>query len=93
MLWGASTRSPHGGASPGAAHYPAKFCRVLCKGMRRQARVDAWDVMSVKVIHGNGYVDDVGEVTHVPEHWHTYWDDISGKELDGQLVREAARRS
>ena len=35
-------------------------------------------------------VDDwTNEVAHKPETWQRYWDDISGKELVGELVREA----
>ena len=35
-------------------------------------------------------VDDwANEITHNPEPWHRYLDDISGKDLDAELVREA----
>ena len=33
------------GRARAAAHYPAKFCRALCRGMKRQARVDASGVL------------------------------------------------
>ena len=75
------------GRARAAAHYPAKFCRALCKDMKRQARVDASDLMSTKIFESFG--DEVGTVTHVPEKWQRYWDDISGKELVGDLVRAA----
>ena len=75
------------GRARAAAHYPAKFCLALCRGMKRQARVDASDLMSTKIFESFG--DEVGAVTHVPEKWQRYWDDISGKELVGDLVRAA----
>ena len=35
------------------------------------------------------FQNEAGEVTHVPETWKRYWDDISGKELKPKLVRAA----
>ena len=34
------------GRARAAAHYPAKFCRALCTGMKRQAGVDANGMLS-----------------------------------------------
>ena len=65
------------GRARAAAHYPAKFCRALCKGMKRQARVDASGMMSTLVL--NAVSDEVGEISHIEEPWKKYWDDISGK--------------
>ena len=70
-----------------AAHYPAKFCKALCKGMRRQAKVDASGMLSAMIMEG--CQDEVREVTHAPEAWKKYWDDISGKELKPELVHAA----
>ena len=75
------------GRARAAAHYPAKFCKALCKGMRRQAKVDASGLLSALIM--DGPQDEVGEVTHVPETWRRYWDDISGKELRLELVHAA----
>ena len=75
------------GRALAAAHYPAKFCKALCKGMRRQAKVDASGMLSAMVMEGPQ--DEVSEVTHVPEVWNKYWDDISGKELRPELVHAA----
>ena len=75
------------GRARAAAHYPAKLCRALCKGMKRQARVDAGDMMS-SLILATG-CDEAGEVTHLEEPWQKIWDDISGKELKPDLVRAA----
>ena len=33
--------------------------------------------------------DEVSDVTHVPDTWKKYWDDISGKELKPELVHAA----
>ena len=33
-----------------AAHYPAKFCKALCKGMRRHAKVDASGMLSAIIM-------------------------------------------
>ena len=38
------------GCARAAAHYPAKFCRALCKGMERQARGDASGMMSALIV-------------------------------------------
>ena len=38
--------------------------------------------------------DEVSDVTHVPDAWEKYWDDISAKELELELahaVREEVR--
>ena len=75
------------GRARAAAHYPVKFCKALCKGMRRQAKVDASDMVSMLITEGGW--DDVDEVTHIAEPWRKYWDDISGKELKPELVRAA----
>ena len=37
--------------------------------------------------------DEVSDVTHVPDAWITYWDDISGKELKPELSVQLGRRS
>ena len=70
-----------------AAHFRAKFCKALCKGMRRQAKVDASGMLSTMVMEG--VQDEASEVMHVPEVWKTYFDDISGKELKPELVHAA----
>ena len=75
------------GRARAAAHYPAKFCRALCKGMKRQARVDASGMLSTLILEGGW--DEVSEVTHIAEPWMRYWDDISGTELKPELVRAA----
>ena len=51
--------------------------------MRRQARADASDLLSVKLL---GERDEVGQVMHEPDAWARYWDDIFSKELDPALV-------
>ena len=55
------------GRARAAAHYPAKFCRSLCKGMKRQARVDASGLLSTLILE-NGR-DEVSEVAHIEEPW------------------------
>ena len=72
------------GRARGAAHYPAKCCRALCKGMRRQVKVDAGGLISTMIME---LQDDVSDVAHVPDAWKKYWDDISGKELTPELVK------
>ena len=49
--------------------------------------VDARGMSSALIV--NGWHDEVGEVSHVPESWKKYWDDISEKELRPDLVRAA----
>ena len=36
-----------------------------------------------------GVQHEAGEVTHGPEVWKKYWDDMSGKELEPELVHTA----
>ena len=73
------------GRARAAAHYPAKCCRGLCKGVKRQARVDAGGMLSTLIIEGGW--DEVSEVTHVSEPWKKYWDDISGRKLKPEFRR------
>ena len=75
------------GRDRAAAHYPPKFCKALCKGMRRQTKVDASGMLSTLIMEGFG--DEVSDVTHVPEAWKKFWDDISSKELGPDLVHAA----
>ena len=72
------------GRARAAAHYPAKFCRSLCKVMKRQARVDASGSLSTWILENDR--DEVSEVAHIEEPWKRHWDDISGKELKSDLV-------
>ena len=58
------------GRARAAAHYPAKFCMSLCKGMKRHARVDASGMLSTLIFEGRW--DEVSEVTHVAEPWKKY---------------------
>ena len=55
--------------------------------MRSQAKVDASGMLSARILEC--YQDEAGDVTHVPETWKRYWDDISGKELKPELFRAA----
>ena len=55
------------GRARAAAHYPAKCCSVLCKGMKRQAKFDASGMLSTLIMAG--WHDEVGEVSHIPEPW------------------------
>ena len=71
------------GRAKAAAQYPPKFCRALCKGMKRQARVDASGMMSTSIL--NAASDEIGEVSHTEEPWKRYRDDISEKELKPSL--------
>ena len=73
------------GRARAAAHYPAKFCKALYRGMKRQARVDASGMLSTLILEGGW--DEVGEVAHVAEPWKKYWGDISGTDLQPDLVR------
>jgi hypothetical protein len=75
------------GRARAAAHYPVKLCKARCKGMRRQAKVDASDMVPMLITKGGW--DDIDEVTHIDEPWKKYWDDVSGKELKPELVRAA----
>ena len=50
------------GRARAAAHYPVNICKSLCKGKRRQAKVDASDMVSMLIREGGW--DDVSEVTH-----------------------------
>ena len=58
------------GRARAAANY-----RALCKGMRRQARVDTSGMLSTLVISAAS--DEVGEISHIEEPWKKYRDDLS----------------
>ena len=75
------------GRARAAAHHPSNVCRALCKGMKRQAKVDASGMLSTLILEGGW--DEVGDVTHVSEPWKKFWDNISGKELTPALVPAA----
>ena len=75
------------GRARAAAHFPAKFSRYRCKGMKRQARVNASGLLSTLIFKKEW--DEVSEITRIQEPWKKYWDDISGKELKPDLVRAA----
>ena len=75
------------GRARAAARYPAEFCKALCRGMKRQAKVDASGMMSTLILEFDR--DEVSEVVYIEEPWKRYWEDISGKELKPDLVRAA----
>ena len=65
---------------------------ALARGIRSQLEMGGSDVMSLDVEGGVGE-DEIPELNHFraqedKEQWR-YWDDVSGKELDGELVRAA----
>ena len=68
---------PTGGRARAAAHYPARFCRSVCKVMKRQARVDASGMLWTLILAAGR--DEVGKVAHIPQPWKKCWDDIFGK--------------
>ena len=55
--------------------------------MRRQARVDASEMLSARILESMS--DEVSEISDIEEPWKNYCDDISGKELNPSLVRAA----
>ena len=75
------------GRARAAAHLLSKCCKALCKGMRRQAEVHSSGMLSMMIV--GGFQDEVSEVTHVRDTWQKLWDDISGKELNPELVHAA----
>ena len=68
------------GRARAAAHYPAKCCKALCKGMRRQAKVDASGLMSTLI---NELQDEVGDATHVPDAWMKFWMTLARRQIEG----------
>ena len=74
------------GRAAAATIYPRGLCRAILRGTIRQARVDRGNLVTMKCVDNNS---EVLAVEFEEEHWLRYWDDVSGKELRGDLVRAA----
>ena len=74
------------GRAKAASVYPRQLCRAALRGTARQMRVDRGNLMSFKCIDGQ---TEVMAVDFEQNDWQRYWDDMSGKELRGDLVRAA----
>ena len=74
------------GRAKAAAVYPKRLCRAILQGTIRQMRVDRGNLMTFKCIDNH---HEVMAVEFEENDWHRYWDDMSGKELQGDLVRAA----
>ena len=74
------------GRAKDAAIYPKKLCRTVFRGTMRQMKVDRGNLATLKC---HGSQSEIMSVEFEHNDWQRYWDDISGKELNGKLVREA----
>ena len=74
------------GRAKAASIYPKKLCRTVLRGVVNQMKMDKGNLMSFKCV---GSQTEVMSVEFEEDNWRKYWDDISGKELRGDLVRAA----
>ena len=74
------------GRAKAASIYPRKLCRAVLKGTLMQMRVDRGNLASLKCV---SHESEVMAVEFEDHNWQRYWDDMSGKELKGDLVRAA----
>ena len=74
------------GRAKAAAIYPKKLCRAVIQGAMRQIRLDSGNLVSMRCRSVPG---EVMAVEFEQNDWQRYWDDMSGKELGSDLVREA----
>lgn len=73
------------GGAAAAQVYPKALCRAICQGIVRQAQADAQELMSIDC---TGDIE-INNLEHDANDWMQYWDDLSGRQLDMNLTREA----
>ena len=72
-----------------AAVDPQELCRTICRATLEQAKADAGDLMCIKCVD-NDDDDHVNQVTFEKPQWKSYCDDLTGRELNRDMV-DAAR--
>ena len=83
-----------GGRAAKAAIYPRGLCLAMARGIRNQMRMDHDELMMVDV-KGDLNQEELQELNELraqdeANDW-KFWDDVSGKELDSELVRAARK--
>ena len=81
-----------GGRAAQAAIYPKGLCQAVCRGVRRQLKVDEADMVTISVVSGQHGLDNVD----IHDLWASaradgkqYRDDVSGQVLDPTLTQQA----
>ena len=74
---------------PPSARHTRTFEFLTCAHPRARPR---WSWPGAEEMSTSGSAWRCGDVTHVPETWKRYWDDISGKELKLERRSEGRRR-
>ena len=77
---------PMEGRARDATIYPKKLCRTVLRSTMRQMKVDHGNLATLRCF---GNQSEIMSVEFENDDWQRYRDDISGKELNGELVRAA----
>ena len=77
------------GRARAAAVYPQELCRTICRATLEQAKADARYLVFIQYLDGSED-DHVNEVAFEEPQCKSYWDDLTGQELNRSMV-EAAR--
>ena len=77
------------GRARAAAAYPQELCRMICRATFEQAKADAGDLVCIQCVDGKED-EHINKVAFEEPQWKSYWDTLTGRELDRGMV-EAAR--
>ena len=64
-----------------ARDWPQELSRTICRATLEQAKANAGDLVRTQCVDGNGN-EHVNEVASEEPQWKSYWDDLTGRELD-----------
>ena len=77
------------GRAKAAAMSPQELGRTSCRATLEQATADAGHLCCIQCVDGNEE-EQVNEVALEEPQWKSYWDDLTGRELNRSMV-EATR--
>ena len=80
------------GRAAKAAIYPRALCKAVCRGICTHMELDYYDLITVPVADGPKDLDigAIWEQDQATDPWQRqYWDDVSGKVLNEELVKAA----
>ena len=93
-LMGGFPKSGPAGSMKNAQKYPPDLCRAICRGLIKQKKDDfkGMSTPGTKEEQTEGELEEAvksSEELHESEKWMQAWDDVSGRELQPELVRKA----
>ena len=80
------------GRAAKAAIYHRALCKAVCRGVRTRMELDSYDLIIVPVTEGlrDLAIGVIWEQDQATDPWQRqYWDDVSGKVLNEDLVKAA----